>query len=111
MRAEMDTVGSNPGRGAAGGGASGKGKGGPGALRAVHLLSADEVRSLFRDVVEGLAFLVSLEIIHRLISTSIQIWQHDKSILHLDLKPGNVLLTWDEGNLMCAFGYMFLSTL
>ncbi|KAJ4477160.1 kinase-like domain-containing protein [Lentinula aciculospora] len=45
----------------------------------VHLLSAEEVHSLFRDVVEGLAFL------------------HDKSILHLDLKPGNVLLTWDDG--------------
>ncbi|KAJ7096638.1 kinase-like domain-containing protein [Mycena belliarum] len=49
---------------------------------AVHLLSADEVKNLFRDVVEGLAFL------------------HDKSILHLDLKPGNVLLTWDEGKLI-----------
>ncbi|KAJ7274919.1 kinase-like protein [Mycena rebaudengoi] len=49
---------------------------------AVHLLSAEEVKSLFRDVVEGLAFL------------------HDKSILHLDLKPGNVLLTWDEGKLI-----------
>ncbi|KAF9564514.1 kinase-like protein [Agrocybe pediades] len=49
---------------------------------AVHLLSAQEVHSLFRDVVEGLAFL------------------HDKSILHLDLKPGNVLLTWDEGKLI-----------
>ncbi|KAI0691857.1 kinase-like domain-containing protein [Cytidiella melzeri] len=48
----------------------------------IHLLSADEVKSLFRDVVEGLAFL------------------HDKSILHLDLKPGNVLLTWDEGILL-----------
>ncbi|KAJ7752461.1 kinase-like protein [Mycena maculata] len=49
---------------------------------AVHLLSAQEVKSLFRDVVEGLTFL------------------HDKSILHLDLKPGNVLLTWDEGKLI-----------
>ncbi|KAJ3906702.1 hypothetical protein F5879DRAFT_1008704 [Lentinula edodes] len=38
----------------------------------VHLLSAEEVHSIFRDVVEGLAFL------------------HDRSILHLDLKPGNV---------------------
>ncbi|KAJ7207213.1 kinase-like protein [Mycena pura] len=58
---------------------------------AVHLLSAEEVLSLFRDVVEGLAFL------------------HAKSILHLDLKPGNVLLTWDEGKLipramLCDFG-------
>ncbi|KAF8434595.1 kinase-like domain-containing protein [Boletus edulis BED1] len=51
-------------------------------LKAVHLFSAEEVKSLFSDVVEGLAFL------------------HDKSILHLDLKPGNVLLTWDEGKLM-----------
>ncbi|TFK41747.1 kinase-like domain-containing protein [Crucibulum laeve] len=49
---------------------------------AVHLLSAEEMKSLFKDVVEGLAFL------------------HDKSILHLDLKPGNVLLTWDEGKLI-----------
>ncbi|KAI0076545.1 kinase-like protein [Panus rudis PR-1116 ss-1] len=47
----------------------------------VHLLSAEEVKSLFEDVVNGLAFL------------------HDKSILHLDLKPGNVLLTYDEGRL------------
>ncbi|EDR06625.1 uncharacterized protein LACBIDRAFT_299595 [Laccaria bicolor S238N-H82] len=49
---------------------------------AVHLLSADEVKGLFKDVVAGLGFL------------------HDKSILHLDLKPGNVLLTWDEGKLI-----------
>ncbi|KAK0203952.1 kinase-like domain-containing protein [Desarmillaria ectypa] len=49
---------------------------------AVHLLSPEEVKSIFTDVVEGLAFL------------------HDKSILHLDLKPGNVLLTWDEGELI-----------
>ncbi|GLB39208.1 putative protein tyrosine kinase [Lyophyllum shimeji] len=50
--------------------------------KAVHLLSADEVKSLFQDVVSGLEFL------------------HNKSILHLDLKPGNVLLTWDEGKLI-----------
>ncbi|KAH7924914.1 kinase-like protein [Leucogyrophana mollusca] len=50
--------------------------------KAVHLLSAEEVRSLFSDVVEGLSFL------------------HDRSILHLDLKPGNVLLTWDEEKLI-----------
>ncbi|EIN08699.1 kinase-like protein [Punctularia strigosozonata HHB-11173 SS5] len=50
--------------------------------RAVHLLSAEETRSLFGDMVEGLSFL------------------HDKSILHLDLKPGNVLLTWDDGKLI-----------
>ncbi|KIM76169.1 hypothetical protein PILCRDRAFT_12941 [Piloderma croceum F 1598] len=50
--------------------------------KAVHLMSAEEVRSLFGDIVEGLAFL------------------HDKSILHLDLKPGNVLLTWDEDRLI-----------
>ncbi|KAG6872095.1 hypothetical protein C0995_013019 [Termitomyces sp. Mi166 len=50
--------------------------------KAVHLLSAEEVKSLFQDVVTGLEFL------------------HNKSILHLDLKPGNVLLTWDEGKLI-----------
>ncbi|KAI6127893.1 kinase-like domain-containing protein [Pisolithus croceorrhizus] len=50
--------------------------------KAVHLLSAEEVRSLFSDVVEGLSFL------------------HSRSILHLDLKPGNVLLTHDEGKLI-----------
>ncbi|KAF9255094.1 kinase-like protein [Marasmius fiardii PR-910] len=53
-----------------------------GTWSAIHLLSADEVKSLFCDVVDGLAFL------------------HNKSILHLDLKPGNVLLTWDDGRLV-----------
>ncbi|KAI0064990.1 kinase-like protein [Artomyces pyxidatus] len=52
------------------------------AWKAVHLLSAEEVRGVFGGVVAGLGFL------------------HDKSILHLDLKPGNVLLTWDEGTLI-----------
>ncbi|KAH9852573.1 kinase-like protein [Lenzites betulinus] len=54
----------------------------PADWKAVHLLSAEEVQGLFADVVAGLAFL------------------HEKSILHLDLKPGNVLLTWDEGTLI-----------
>ncbi|KAI0037215.1 kinase-like domain-containing protein, partial [Vararia minispora EC-137] len=49
---------------------------------AVHLFSAEEVLGLFRGIVDGLAFL------------------HDKSILHLDLKPANVLLTWDERGLV-----------
>ncbi|GAB1526395.1 putative serine/threonine-protein kinase iks1 [Rhizoctonia solani] len=53
-------------------------------MKAVHLLSAEEIRSLFGDVVSGLAFL------------------HESSFLHLDLKPGNVLLTLDEGQLMLS---------
>ncbi|KAG6905740.1 hypothetical protein DXG01_000989, partial [Tephrocybe rancida] len=54
----------------------------PVSWKAVHLFSAEEVKSLFQDVAIGLEFL------------------HNKSILHLDLKPGNVLLTWDEGKLI-----------
>ncbi|KAF8695468.1 Kinase-like protein, partial [Rhizoctonia solani] len=53
-------------------------------MKAVHLLSAEEIRSLFGDIVSGLAFL------------------HESSFLHLDLKPGNVLLTLDEGQLMLS---------
>ena len=34
--------------------------------------------------------------------------KHDKSILHLDLKPGNVLLTWDEGKLMYFFSELHM---
>ncbi|KAF9482726.1 kinase-like protein [Pholiota conissans] len=84
MRREMEAL---FGPGLAGGrpvetNASGVGGGRTAEWKPVHLLSAQEVKSLFRDVVEGLAFL------------------HDKSILHLDLKPGNVLLTWDEGKLI-----------
>ncbi|KAI0284664.1 kinase-like domain-containing protein [Russula aff. rugulosa BPL654] len=52
------------------------------AWTAVHLLSCEEVLGIFGGVAAGLGFL------------------HDKSILHLDLKPGNVLLTWDEGTLI-----------
>ncbi|KAF8308195.1 kinase-like protein, partial [Clavulina sp. PMI_390] len=51
-------------------------------LKAIHLLSADEILHLFSDITSGLAFL------------------HDRAILHLDLKPGNVLLTWDAGSLV-----------
>ncbi|KAI0319145.1 kinase-like domain-containing protein [Amylostereum chailletii] len=61
------------------GGSDGRGRG---AWKAVHLFSAEEVLGLFGGVVEGLSFL------------------HDKTILHLDLKPGNVLLTWDQGTLI-----------
>jgi hypothetical protein len=75
-------------------------------LRAVHLLSAEEIKELFRDVVEGLfflvrvmAFLLALRVVFYFFILS---FQHQRSILHLDLKPGNVLLTWDEGKLMCV---------
>ncbi|KAG8903254.1 putative serine/threonine-protein kinase iks1 [Tulasnella sp. 417] len=51
-------------------------------MKAVHLLSGEELRSLFGDIATGLAFL------------------HDRSILHLDLKPGNILLTFDQGKLI-----------
>jgi serine/threonine protein kinase len=57
---------------------------------AVHLFSALEVKDIFSDVVNGLGFL------------------HAKSVLHLDLKPLNVLLTWDEGCLMWVFPFHFL---
>ncbi|KAI0305273.1 kinase-like domain-containing protein [Multifurca ochricompacta] len=50
--------------------------------KAVHLLSAEEALGIFGGVAAGLGFL------------------HDKSILHLDLKPGNVLLTWDDSTLL-----------
>jgi hypothetical protein len=48
--------------GAAGDGAdsAARSRGGRGEWTAVHLLSADEIKSLFKDVVEGLRFLVCL---------------------------------------------------
>ncbi|GAA5953470.1 hypothetical protein JCM21900_005675 [Sporobolomyces salmonicolor] len=50
--------------------------------RAVHLLRVEDVLELFSDVVVGLAFL------------------HSRNILHLDLKAENVLLHWDEDALL-----------
>ncbi|KAN0064583.1 putative serine/threonine-protein kinase iks1 [Thecaphora frezii] len=48
----------------------------------VHLLRDDEIYSLMHDMASGLGFL------------------HDRGILHLDIKPGNVLLHWDEDALI-----------
>ncbi|BGP34960.1 putative serine/threonine-protein kinase iks1 [Rhodotorula toruloides] len=50
--------------------------------RAVHLLRLEDIVTLFEDIVRGLAFL------------------HSKNILHLDLKAENVLLYWDEDALL-----------
>ena len=67
----------------------------------MHLMSAEEVKSLFGDIVEGLAFLVSFLVsLYPSSHLTLLLCQHDKSILHLDLKPGNVLLTWDDDRLM-----------
>ncbi|WFD30241.1 putative serine/threonine-protein kinase iks1 [Malassezia sp. CBS 17886] len=48
----------------------------------VHLLREDEIVLLLRDVTRGLAFL------------------HGRGVLHLDIKPGNVLLHWDDDALL-----------
>ncbi|EPQ29360.1 uncharacterized protein PFL1_03115 [Pseudozyma flocculosa PF-1] len=48
----------------------------------VHLLRDDEIYSLMHDMTSGLGFL------------------HDRGILHLDIKPGNVLLHWDDDALI-----------
>jgi serine/threonine protein kinase len=80
---------------------------------AVHLLSPEEVLGIFGGVAAGLGFLV------RLLSSSVfddinsfySGMQHDKSILHLDLKPGNVLLTWDEGTLMSVYSSLLFAAL
>ncbi|TXT13454.1 hypothetical protein VHUM_00821 [Vanrija humicola] len=50
--------------------------------RGVLLLGLEEIVKLFNDVVEGLAFL------------------HANSVLHLDLKCSNVLLHWEEGQVV-----------
>lgn len=48
----------------------------------VHLLREEEIYSLLRDMASGLGFL------------------HERGILHLDIKPGNVLLHWDDDSLV-----------
>ncbi|WFC97741.1 putative serine/threonine-protein kinase iks1 [Malassezia yamatoensis] len=48
----------------------------------VHLLREEEIVQLLQDITHGLAFL------------------HEKGILHLDIKPGNVLLHWDDDALL-----------
>ncbi|GAA5985992.1 hypothetical protein JCM11641_004893 [Rhodosporidiobolus odoratus] len=50
--------------------------------RAVHLLRVEDLLELFGDIMRGLAFL------------------HSRNILHLDLKAENVLLHWDEDALL-----------
>lgn len=49
---------------------------------AIHLLKLDEIIAIFRDITNGLAFL------------------HKKNILHLDMKSENVLLHWEEDELL-----------
>jgi serine/threonine protein kinase len=51
-------------------------------LGAVHLLRLDEILTLFEDITTGLGFL------------------HARNILHLDLKAENVLLHWEEDDLL-----------
>ncbi|GAK63928.1 kinase-like protein [Moesziomyces antarcticus] len=48
----------------------------------VHLLREEEIYSLLHDMASGLGFL------------------HERGILHLDIKPGNVLLHWDDDSLV-----------
>ncbi|GAA5900024.1 protein kinase IKS1 [Sporobolomyces salmoneus] len=50
--------------------------------RAVHLLSVEDILKLFGDIVHGLGFL------------------HSRNILHLDLKAENVLLNWEDEALL-----------
>lgn len=66
--------------------------------RAVLLLGFEEIVRLFGGVVEGLAFLVSSRLI--VSGTYADRAKHANAVLHLDLKCSNVLLHWEEGELM-----------
>lgn len=48
----------------------------------IHFLREDEIVQLLRDIAQGLEFL------------------HEHNILHLDIKPGNVLLHWEDDALL-----------
>ncbi|PKI84754.1 putative serine/threonine-protein kinase iks1 [Malassezia vespertilionis] len=48
----------------------------------IHFLREEDIVKLLRDIAQGLGFL------------------HDRGILHLDIKPENVLLHWDDDALL-----------
>jgi len=48
----------------------------------IHFLREDEIVQLLRNITQGLEFL------------------HERNILHLDIKPGNVLLHWEDDALL-----------
>ncbi|KAK0544027.1 putative serine/threonine-protein kinase iks1 [Tilletia horrida] len=52
----------------------------PAPPQAQHLLGEEELYSLLRDMASGLG------------------WLHDRGVLHLDVKPENVLLHWEQAD-------------
>lgn len=90
--------------------------GGGGEKRGVHLLGQDEVAGLLGGITRGLNYLVSSSLFHFtslgplvssistsltfLVLVSLTCLQHDHGILHLDLKPSNVLLMLEEGEMI-----------
>lgn len=48
----------------------------------VHFLREEEITSLLQDITSGLGFL------------------HDRGVLHLDIKPANVLLEWEDDSML-----------
>ncbi|KAL9937389.1 hypothetical protein V8E36_003798 [Tilletia maclaganii] len=59
---------------------SGSSPAGPPEPHAQHLLGEEELFSLLRDMASGLA------------------WLHERGVLHLDVKPENVLLHWERAD-------------